>query len=397
MDKILYITRGGLPKDAPGIRVERIAKLLQKIGYDVTIMSSYSYEEQVPIVSDSNDDYHIMVNGLLYLFEYRKEHKYYRKYFDFYELLFARKLYNRVVRFCKKNKPDSIVLYNDLYSLTRRLLRFCKKNKIKLFADVTEWYEQKSTDNPLPVRLVPILVNKRITTLDQNLDGIIAISPYLYDFYAKVSPNVIFVPPLMPIIKSSQFTVNKCRTLAYAGSPGEKDVLHPLLDALMLINAGEIKVCLNIVGLNEKEIRQTWKDISLSDYGIKAYGRLSHEKTLEIVNKADFGVLFRHNLRYAKAGFSTKFAECMSLGVPMICNIVGGCDSLIVNGKDGILLEDFNKETLIDALKSIAILTDHQVLSMKNNAFNKAHSLFNADSYHEEFIQLFRHESTYNR
>lgn len=397
MNKILYITRGGLPKDAPSIRVERIAKLLQKIGYDVTIMSSNSHEEQVPIAYKVNDDYQIIDNGLLYLFEYRKEYKCYNKYVDFYELLFARKLYNRVVRFCKTYKPDSIVLYNDLYFLTRRLLRFCKKNKIKLFADVTEWYEQKSADNPLPVRLVPVLVNKRITTLDQNLDGIIAISPYLYDFYAKVSSNVIFVPPLMPINTNSQFTVNNCRTLAYAGSPGEKDVLFPLLDALMLVNKEEIHVCLNIVGLSEKEIRCTWKDVSLAEYGIKAYGRLPHKEALKVVSRADFGVLLRHNLRYAKAGFSTKFAECMSMGVPMICNIVGGCDSLIVNGKDGILIENFNKATLIDTLKSIVLLTDYQILSMKNNAFDKAQSLFNADSHHEAFIKLFKHENTYNR
>lgn len=397
MNKILYITRGGLPKDAPSIRVERIAKLLQKIGYDVTVMSSNSHEEQVPIAYNVNDDYRIMDNGLLYLFEYRKERKSYHRYFEFYELLFARKLYNRVVRFCKKNKPDSIVLYNDLYFLTRRLFRFCKKNKIKLYADVTEWYEQKSKDSPLPVRLVPVLVNKRITNLDQNLDGIIAISPYLYDFYTKISSNVIFVPPLMPIKEWCQFTVNNCRTLAYAGSPGEKDVLLPLLDALMFVNADDIKVCLNIVGLSEKDIRQSWKDVPLLEYGIKAYGRLPHNDTLDVVSRADFGVLLRHNLRYAKAGFSTKFAECMSMGVPMICNIVGGCDSLIVNGKDGILLEDFNKETLIDTLKSIALLTDHQILSMKNNAFNKAKFLFNADSYHDGFIQLFKHESTYNR
>lgn len=395
MNNILYVTRGGLPKDAPSIRVERIAKLLQKKGYYVTILSSCSNELQVPINSKEDDDFCIWDNGLQYLFEYRKERKCYHKYFDFYELLFARKLYNRVVRFCKKYKPDSIILYNDLYSLTRRLLRFCKRNNIKLFADVTEWYEYRTSGNTLPVRLVPILVNKRITTLDKNLDGIIAISPYLYEYYKKFSSNVIFIPPLMPVEKNFQLTVNKCRTLVYAGSPGEKDILFPLLDVMMLINKDEVKMHLNIVGLNENSIRLAWKDVPLEKYGIIAYGRLSHNDTMQVVKRSDFGVLFRHNLRYAKAGFSTKFAECMSFGVPMICNCVGGCDSLIINGKDGILLEDFNKDRLLAILKSILALSDDHILSMKKSALYKAQKLFDSDSYDNEFKRLLGYESSY--
>ena len=395
MSNILYVSRSGLPKDAPSLRVDRLARLLQSVGYDVTIMSSRTDEQSVPISEHKQNDYKVVENGVVYLFPYRRVCRWYSKYLSFYELMFASTLYHRIVSYCNKNKPTAIILYNDIYFLTKRLLNYCKRNHISLFADVTEWYEKKSIAASLSSRVVPILVNKRITTLDHKLDGVIAISPYLYDYYSARISNVVFIPPLMPIEQFVPYDTKELRSLVYAGSPGDKDILLPLLEAYYLVNSTGVKIGLNLIGLNEQDIKNSWRDISLDKYGIRCFGRLPHNETLKVIRSSEFGVLLRHDLRYAKAGFSTKFAECLSLSVPMICNLVGGCDMLITNNKDGLLLNNINVATIVDCLEKIIKLPEDEYIDMKKCAFKKAHELFDYINYQRKLKEFIDYEGTH--
>ena len=127
-------------------------------------------------------------------------------------------------------------------------------------------------------------------------------------------------------------------------------------------------------------------DQNLAQTGIFAHGRLSRAETLEFVKKADFGILFRHDLRYAKAGFSTKFAECMSLGVPMICNAIGGCDTMILHGKTGFLTDSCEVEELKNLLLKILEMPRDEILSMKKDAYEFAKEHFKGENYFEELM-----------
>ena len=394
MSSIIYISRSGIPRDAASIRIERIAQILCKIGYEVSVMCSGIDAEYIPVKNDSVDDYRIVVNDIPYLFSYRKSYKWYNKFRVVYEIIFATSIYKRIIRHCDYAKPQAVILYNDIYALTRKLLKYCKKRGIALYADVTEWYEKKSTRNSLPARLIPIFVNKRITTLDSRLNGIIAISPYLYEYYSKLNNNVVYIPPLMPIDRDIEFIANKSKVIVYAGKPGEKDVILPILEAFEILNKKNIKAILTIIGIDEEYIRQVWKDCPFSQYGIQILGTLPHRDTIEVVKQADFGILLRHNKRYAKAGFSTKLAECLSLGIPMICNKIGGCDSIIEDSVDGILINDFAVNTILDCLKLIIELSDADMLKMKHKAFEKADMLFNSEKYIKKLQVLLEHENS---
>lgn len=394
MSSILYVSRSGIPRDAASIRIERIAQVLCKIGYDVSIMCSGVDAEYIPLKNDSSHDYRMVVNDIPYLFSYRKSYKWYNKFRVVHEIIFATSIYKRIIRYCDCAKPQAIILYNDIYSLTRKLLKYCRNRGIALYADVTEWYEKKSTRNSLPARLIPILVNKRITTLDCRLNGIIAISPYLYDYYSKLNNNVVYIPPLMPIHQDIEFIAHKSKVIVYAGKPGEKDVILPILDAFEILNKKEIKAILTIIGIDEGYIRQVWKDIPFSQYGIQILGTLPHSDTLDVVKQADFGILLRHNKRYAKAGFSTKLAECLSLGIPMICNRIGGCDSIIEHSVDGMIIDDFAVDNILDCLKSVVELSDSDMLKMKHKAFEKAEMLFNSEKYITKLQVLLEHENS---
>ena len=122
------------------------------------------------------------------------------------------------------------------------------------------------------------------------------------------------------------------------------------------------------------------RNLNLADYGIQFFGKLPNEDAKKIIKKADFSVLLRQNKKYSKAGFSTKLAESMCLGVPVICTKVGGSDSVIKNMYNGILINDNEHQTLLDILHYVLSLSDEQIIYLKNNAFETALELFSIKS-----------------
>ena len=106
------------------------------------------------------------------------------------------------------------------------------------------------------------------------------------------------------------------------------------------------------------------------------------------MKNADFSFLFRYNKRYAKAGFSTKFVECMSFGVPMICNRIGGTDSIIEDNVDGFVLENIDDGNLDIFLKKLYLLDKRKILNMKKAAFAKAQKMFTPENHKNDLKEF---------
>ena len=357
MRKVLYLGRFGLPETAAGIRVYRIAKIISAAGCQVRF-GCYGTKYQT-----SKETY----DGLEYHFRtvftgWRKILNVLDLYSDYLKIRFA----NRLI---KSYQPNMVILYNPTSRMANRVRQLCKKRKISVVVDVTEWYEvshQKKAE-----KVVAVSVDKRIRKIDKKMDGIISISPYLTNYYEKQGKQVYEIPPVMMEIGRKDFSKKRAHdgarlSIVYAGIPGKKDQLENVIQAVESINSQSIQVHLDIIGIDEE------KPIP----GVQFYGRLSHEKTVNIVKQADFSVLFRENLRYAKAGFSTKFAESMSLGVPVICNEVGGCDALVRNWENGIVLRDGEVETIKECLFTLLNQADSALVDMKKGAVKLAEDRF---------------------
>ena len=177
----------------------------------------------------------------------------------------------------------------------------------------------------------------------------------------------------------------KVLKIVYAGALASKDYIDTLLQAIIRLNADEVRVIIDIIGPDKIQVQKLVGDIELEKYGIYCHGRLSHDKTLSIVEKADLSVLLRMNKRYAKAGVSTKFCEAMMLGVPSICTAVGGTDLFIKDKYNGFLVTDNDLNTLETTLLSIINLPREQIEEIKNNALRTANELFTPDKYIERF------------
>ncbi|WP_195269677.1 glycosyltransferase [Eubacterium sp. 1001713B170207_170306_E7] len=391
--KILYVIRCGLPENAAGLRVYRMARLLQKSGCRVDFLCALPTDTQNAgsVVCAADGERTARHQG----FQYFVPKDGSGRLANMLELVRAGRLFKRVRARCEQEGYHTVILYNDPGALTVRLGKYCRKNGIRLIGDVTEWYERRKTGK-MGERLMPFLVNRRIQKLDSRyLDGVIAVSHFFYEYYRRRGMKVVFVPPLMegnrgPFVLKYDYYPYPVVNLVYAGAPGEKDLLSPLAGAVARLNRHGIRLRLDIAGVSEMELENIWKPVDYKKYGIFAHGRLPHREALRLVRRGDFCVLLRQARRYARAGFSTKMAECMSSGTAMICNEVAGPEQLFENGKEGFVIAETGE--LEALLEQLAGMDPEQVEAIKRAARKKAESLFNPKTYRAPVMKLIKDE-----
>ena len=395
--QVLYVARAGLPVDATGIRISRIGNLFEKLGYNVhyvcekRIDSTLSYESGDLIREKdletwmNKEEVHFRRDNKVYSYFPAFSGKKRDAIRDTAEIVTAHVAFKRLKEYCEKESPEIVILYNDVYSLTKKMIPFCKKNGIKLMADVTEWYEKRK-DSTIPEKILIYLTDCRIRRLDKYLDGVIAISKYFYNYYQKSRVNCLWIPPLMSMegnieVERHSNTQNRVINFVYAGSPGSKDILLPFLRAIQKGNENGLRFRLDLIGVSEDALRGKGVAEELPRIGIFAHGRKSHKETVEIIRKSDFGILFRYDKRYAKAGYSTKFAECMSLGVAMICNKIGGTESCIQSWENGIITNSYDENELVCLLERIWQMEDDEIIGMRKCAQQTAKQMYDDSQY----------------
>lgn len=369
MAKVIYIGWFGLPETAAGLRVYQIAKVLRKAGNEVIFLC---LSQSTPEKDDE-----IEYNGFRYILKRQAKSR----------IKNAKNIVCGCVDFCAikdtitDEKPDTVIIYNEKARLTGKIVSFCHPLGITVGADVTEWYELSRSKKWNYV--VAKNVDYRIRTMDSKLDFIISISPFLTAYYRSHGcKNVIEIPPIIDCVKSELWpTSHKIRHLVYAGSPAQKDLILPYLIAIKDINNDRVKVVADIVGVTKEQVRTLLHIDDPEKIGIIAYGRVPHEECVKVIEKADFSILFRENLRYAKAGFSTKLSESLSLGIPVLCNAVGGADEIIKDGFNGIKFEGCDSASIMNAIERILLLDEDSIDAMKGHAIETAKQRFVGELY----------------
>ena len=297
----------------------------------------------------------------------------------------------QTLKFLDKIKPDIIILYEPnsiLYVL--KMLNLSKKEGFKLVIETTEWRNPKDYRGIIP-RVINTEKDLQKKYIDKKVGNVIAISKYLYQHYLEQNCNTILLPPIFPEADKKKKLIRensdnrKVLKIVYAGALASKDYIDTLLHAIIRLNTDEVRVVIDIIGPDKMQVQKLVGNDELEKYGIYCHGRLSHDKTLSIVEKADLSVLLRMNKRYAKAGVSTKFCEAMMLGVPSICTSVGGTDLFVKDKYNGFLVRNNDLNTLETTLLSIIDLSREQIEEIKNNALTTANELFTPDKYIEQF------------
>lgn len=341
---ILYIGGFELPdRNAAAQRVVGIAKGLRELGHEVIFLNSIKNPER------SNEEIKTYFGFKCY--EYGRESE--------KDYLFSAKT---ALDHIKKIKPNYVIAYNYPGVALERIRKYCKRNAVKCIADATEWY--KVSEGNLLYRMIKSFDSfYRMRMVHKRLDGVIAISRFLYEYY-KDSVNTVMIPPTVDITDDKwNVEVQKdanTLTFIYAGSPSaQKERLDLIVEAIEMLDL-EKSIKFNVVGISKEQFVSIYSWNKPISERIIFWGRVGHNKVIELTKKADWTIILRDNNWVVNAGFPTKLVESISCGTPVIINSFSNVNDYI-NGSNGILI-DFADGLLNEIkrieMKKICVLND---------------------------------------
>lgn len=282
----------------------------------------------------------------------------------------------------------AIICYNYPSFALKKIQTFCNKNNIKLVADCTEWYSVKG--NSLPFKFIKGIDSfYRMRKVQKNVDGVIAISKYLENYYSKYTETV-YLPPLVDLTEkkweeNKSFSNKDLIKFVYAGSPGKnKDKLNIIIEALYELGKFDAFEFL-VVGITKKqylEINSKHKKIIEElNPQVKFLGRVSHVESLKHIKNSDFTIFIRENTLTNKAGFPTKFVESMSCGTPVITSKSSDLEQYLIEGENGFFINLNDRKQFMNELAEILKLNRNEILKMKKNTLSL--QTFNYSNYIE--------------
>ncbi len=299
----------------------------------------------------------------------------------------------------KNTTIEAIILGTCNLTTDIVIRRFSHSNKIPLIKDVVEWYSACQ----FRLRWFSIsYIEKEISNrfIIGKKDRVIAISRYLFDYFSNKGIKCVRIPIFFnqaeyqfndrPPIKRNYIQI------IYAGSPGKKDYIHILLEAVNLlpidiVKNQNIKICL--LGVSQKYVRSYCSSHNINfDFicnVIDALGRVSRSVVLEKYRDSDFSILIRDGAkRYAKAGFPSKIIESISMGIPPITNFTSDIDLYFENRRTCIEIADCTPAACKDSLLLALSMSSTEIENLKKQAKNLAMTNFDISSYKNELKNI---------
>ena len=368
MSRIFYLGGFELPdKNAAAQRVLSNARLLRSMGHNITFVGISKDIKNAPIEVDGFESRPVPYPTCMM------------------------KWIHHVCTFINSDfvinsKPDYVVMYNFPAIASLRIMKTCHKNGVKVIHDVTEWEANKGWTPGVIIRKIDVFMRMRYCM--KRMDGVIAISKFLYEYY-KTDVNTILVPPTVDLEdpkwnRVRKLTVNSPITLIYAGTPGGgvKDRLDLIVDEVR--NYQNIRLI--VVGITDEQFYGFFNRQKEIIANVEFKGRLPHVEAVKAVCDADFQMLIRDHNRKNDAGFPTKLVESMSCGTPVIATVFSNITDYVKDGVNGFLVK--GDSTLGTVLKRVSVLSSEEIISMKQNCINMKD--FDYRSYQEEFGELFK-------
>lgn len=126
---------------------------------------------------------------------------------------------------------------------------------------------------------------------------------------------------------------------------------------------------------------QQLQNICTNDEQFQALG--FRDDIPSLMKTVDFIMLFSQ-----QEGLPISLLEAIQIGLPAICNNVGGNSEIIDSGKNGILVDDW--EDLLSTLNNLPNLSQAEMAIMQHNARVKFNANFNFEIFKTKYINLMR-------
>lgn len=379
---ILYTGAFRFPTgDAAAPRVLNNAKILRELGFEVAFISFGG----IPQESDKGRDGNYYYQGFRYINTYDIDVR-------------QPNLVKRILRFVFSGR-NALGIMNNMFSdvcgviayqpsafFTKQIIKLCEKNNKKLITDLTEWYS--SNEFPGGVLAPPAWLNQwNMRCTQKRVKNKIVISSYLNRYY-KSSHNII----LPPLVDSKEQKWNNFIEvlplfdgvrIIYAGTPGKKDLLETMLNAIISCVKDGVKLQFVIVGVMKEDIAyyKNMEEVQQFSENILLCGKVPQTLVPSYYHSSDFSLLIRDVNKKSMAGFPTKFVESMMAGCPVILNETSDIGNYVKSGYNGFMMNKFSLQELIKILKSIAEVPLDEIEQMKVNARKSALEKFDYREY----------------
>jgi glycosyltransferase involved in cell wall biosynthesis len=292
------------------------------------------------------------------------------------------------------NKPHTVILYSGYSPYLFKLLPWARRNGVRLVFDAVEWYDPASPMGWLSPYQLNIELAMRV--LLPRVDRIISISDYLHRYYLGRGCESLVVPPTLDVIATPARTdgrdASRPLEVVYAGSPGRKDLLDNILEAVLRLRRCGLAVRMSVAGISAKDAERyaavRSRPSSEVAAGVTFCGVLDHEASMDLVRQSDFSLLLRHDARYSRAGFPTKFVESFTVGTPVIANLTSDLHRYLRDGETGITCTGSEPEALEVALRRALALPRDQHASMRTRCRAIAAEAFDYHVYAESLSQF---------
>lgn len=385
---ILYIGGFELPdKNAAAHRVISNGKLLKSLGYDV-VFCGVTKESENGSLNNSHKVFEFDSYPRGYPTTFRQWLSYFTDNND-YELLIE-----------KHDNVKAVICYNMPSWPLYKLKLYCKKRGIKIFSDCTEWYKGSVKGNLAIGYIKRVDSVLRMYFVQKKMDGIIAISEYLHEFYSKKGVKTIKIPPLIDYTDEKWNTVIKepheIIEIVYAGGAFSlkdtyvKDRLDLVVQSLSHLKTKGFRFYFKVVGCTLDDFETFYpeliKDLDILQGDIKFFGRVSHEEAIDLVKSSDYSIFLRDESIVTKAGFPTKFVESITSGIPVLTNNNSNVIDYLKDGKNGFLIDTDSLESINKSMISPLSLEPGELRQMKVDTYES--HIFDYRKFTEEFEKL---------
>ena len=283
--------------------------------------------------------------------------------------------------------PAAVILYSGYTPYLQRLLPWCRRNRVRLLFDAVEWYE--------PERRIGYLTSPyqwniewAMRRLVPQVDGIIAISSYLAEYYRHRGRPTVVVPPTTSEIHCGSWKPSPTLRLAFAGAPGHidglgyKDDLAVVLSSVSQLVARGASIHLTVAGPHPIAVHRMLDLKSRRDLSwLATPGCLGRTEVQSLVGLSDFTILVRQRSRLATAGFPTKFVESFAAGTPVIANLTSDLGLHLRDGETGLVCSEPSVESVSSTLERAISVSSQHLQRMRLACIDHALSAFHPRVY----------------
>lgn len=379
MKQIVYVGSYNFPMgDAVAKRVLGIGKILNSAGYRVSFIGENSTVKNGTISEERQ--YEEFRYCSLHKPASSKEHYQYSADIKCVE--------KKLKKWAEEGEISAVLFCGTKCAFfADQLVKVCKKMGIPTVADSMDWLEIH-TGNILFDLIKQADITYELCYVNKKVDGVLAISRYLSDYYSKGGMTTVTIPPVSPYERANINTkVNEKITLVYAGIPcrlgkplKNRSYAKDRLDiAIELVYGAFLAGCsflFRIYGLTEEQYCVVFPEqqeiiADLIDAGVvKFMGYAKENIVREAVRGADFTVLLREKNRTSEAGFPTKISESITLGTPVITTETSDLAIYLKEGSDGFFLDIADLYVAKNKFIQILQLEAEKRINMKRNVIN---------------------------